>query len=128
MSNIFVISDTWFNRLIEDDPNENVVDRNEQIIQVWNNTIKKNDIVYVLGGFGIGDLYHIIIRLNGKIHFLNSYFNVDEKEFIESMKEYIDMSTDPTIKDRIIFDSNQIVILSNLDSILSYFPLEHLLE
>ena len=124
MSNIFVISDTWFNRLIEDDPNENVVDRNEQIIQVWNNTIKKNDIVYVLGGFGIGDLYHIVIRLNGKIHFLNSYFNVDEKEFIETMKEYIDMSTDPTIKDRIIFDSNQIVILSNLASILSYFPLE----
>ena len=33
MSNIFVISDTWFNRLIKDDPNENVVDRNEQIIQ-----------------------------------------------------------------------------------------------
>ena len=50
MSNIFVISDTWFNRLIEDDPNENVVDRNEQIIQAWNSTIKKNDIVYVLGG------------------------------------------------------------------------------
>ena len=43
MSNIFVISDTWFNRLIEDDPNENVVDRNERIIQVWNNTIKKNE-------------------------------------------------------------------------------------
>ena len=124
MSNIFVISDTWFNRLIEDDPNENVVDRNEQIIQVWNNTIKKNDIVYVLGGFGIGDLYHIVIRLNGKIHFLNNYFNADEKEFIENMKEYIDMSTDSTIKDRIIFDSNQIVILSNLDSILSYFLLE----
>ena len=34
MSNIFVISDTWFNRLIEDDPNENVVDRNEQIISL----------------------------------------------------------------------------------------------
>ena len=86
MSNIFVISDTWFNRLIEDDPNENVVDRNEQIIQVWNNTIKKNDIVYVLGGFGIGDLYHIVIQLNGKIHFLNNCFNADEKEFIENMK------------------------------------------
>ena len=40
------------------------------------------------------------------------------------MKEFIDMSTDSTIRDRIIFDSNQIVVLSNLDSILSYFPLE----
>ena len=123
MSNIFVISDTWFNRLIEDDPHENVVDRNEQIIQAWNSTIKKNDIVYVLGGFGIGDLYHIVIRLNGKIHFLNNCFNTDEKEFIKNMKESIDMSTDSTIRDRIIFDSNQIVVLSNLDSILSYFHL-----
>ena len=124
MSNIFVISDTWFNRLIEDDPNENVVDRNEQIIQAWNITIGKNDIVYVLGGFGIGDLYHIIIRLNGKIHFLNNCFNADEKEFIKNMKESIDMSTDSTIRDRIIFDNNQIAVLSNLDSILSYIPLE----
>ena len=124
MSNIFVISDTWFNRLIKDDPNENVVDRNEQIIQAWNSTIKKTDIVYVLGGFGIGDLYHIIIRLNGKIHFLNNCFNADEKEFIKNMKESIDMSTDSTIRDRIIFDNNQIAVLSNLDSILSYFPLE----
>ena len=120
MSNIFVISDTWFNRLIEDDPNENVVDRNEQIIQVWNNTIKKNDIVYVLGGFGIGDLYHIVIQLNGKIHFLNNCFNEDEKEFVKNMKEFIDMSTDSTIRDRVVFDSNQIVVLSNLDSILSF--------
>ena len=124
MSNIFVISDTWFNRLIEDDPNENVVDRNEQIIQVWNSAIEKNDIVYVLGGFGISDLYHIVIRLNGKIHFLNNCFNADEKEFIKNMKESIDMSTDSTIRDRIIFDNNQIAVLSNLDSILSYFPLE----
>ena len=123
MPNIFVISDTWFNRLIKDDPNENVVDRNEQIIQAWNSTIKKTDIVYVLGGFGIGDLYHIIIRLNGKIHFLNNCFNADEKEFIKNMKESIDMSTDSTIRDRIIFDNNQIAVLSNLDSILSYFPL-----
>ena len=108
MSNIFVISDTWFNRLIEDDPNENVVDRNEQIIQAWNITIGKNDIVYVLGGFGIGDLYHIVTRLNGKIHFLNNCFNADEKEFIKNMKESIDMSTDSTIRDRVVFDSNQI--------------------
>ena len=62
MSDIFVVSDTWFNRLLKDDPNENVVDNNDFIIQMWNEKVKPGDIVYVLGGFGIGDLYHILAR------------------------------------------------------------------
>lgn len=123
MPRTFVISDTWFNRLLEDDPNVNVVDNNEHIIENWNNTVNRDDIVYVLGGFGVGDLYQILVRLNGKIHFLNNYFNNDEKSFIDDMKKCIQACSDQSFKTRISFESGQIAVLPKLDAVLSYFPL-----
>ncbi len=124
MPSIFAISDTWFNRPLEDDPNVNVVDNNEHIIQNWNETVGKDDVVYVLGGFGIGDLYNVLVRLNGEIHFLNNYFNNDEKEFIKTMMNAVKNSSDVDFKKRIFFENNQILILNNSDAVLSYFPLE----
>ena len=124
MPNTFVISDTWFNRLREDDPNINVVDSNEHIVQCWNDTVNKFDKVYVLGGFGIGDLYHILVKLNGEIHFLDNFFNEDEKTSISEMRKCIKKSSDLELKNRIYFDNDQIIVLNKLDSILSYFPLE----
>lgn len=124
MSKVFVISDVWFNRLFGDDPNLKVVENNEQLIQKWNSTVGKDDVVYVLGGFGICELYHIAIRLNGKIHFLNNYFNSDEKSFIKEMKDAIRNSSDPEIGNKFCFETNQIIILKEFDSIISYFPLE----
>lgn len=124
MPNIFAISDTWFNRLLEDDPNANVIDNNDHIIESWNEVVNKDDKIYVLGGFGIGDLYHIITRLNGEIHFLDNYFNDEERNFLEGLHETIEKSSDPTLKNRIIFEHNQILALKHVDSILSYFPLE----
>ena len=123
MSKIFVISDTWFNRLLVDDPNENVVDNNEHIIQNWNETVKKNDKVYVLGGFGIGDLFHILVRLNGEIHFLDNYFNEEEKGFINELKKCVNQSGDIDFKDKIYFENSQVIVLNKLDAVLSYFPL-----
>lgn len=123
MPSIFAISDTWFNRLLVDDPNENVVDNNEHIIQNWNETVKKGDIVYVLGGFGIGDLYHILVRLNGEIHFLDNYFNDDEIMFMNDMKDAVEKSSDIDMKNRIIFENNQVAVLKDYDAFLSYFPL-----
>ena len=123
MSKIFVISDTWFNRLLVDDPNENVVDNNEHIIQNWNETVKKNDKVYVLGGFGIGDLFHILVRLNGEIHFLDNYFNEEEKGFINELKKCVNQSSDIDFKDKIYFENSQVIVLNKLDAVLSYFPL-----
>ena len=124
MPSIFAISDTWFNRLMVDDPNENVVDNNEHMIQVWNETVSPEDKVYVLGGFGICDLYNIIVRLNGEIHFLNNYFNVDEISYMSDLKDAVKKSSDPNFKDRIIFEENQIVVLPEEDVVLSYLPLE----
>ena len=124
MPSIFAISDTWFNRLLDDDPNENVVDNNDHIIQVWNETVSPGDKVYVLGGFGIGDLYHILTRLQGEIHFLDNYFNKDEKSFITNLKDNVKKSSDPDLKTKIIFEKNQVMVLPNEDAVLSYFPLE----
>lgn len=124
MPSIFAISDTWFNRLREDDPNVNVVDNNDHIIQCWNETVNKDDKVYVLGGFGIGDLYHILVRLNGEIHLLANYFNNDEKMFLNTMMDAVRKSSDIELKSRIIFEHAQILTLNDLDVVLSYFPLE----
>lgn len=124
MPSIFAISDTWFNRLLVDDPNENVVDNNDHIIQVWNETVNPSDKVYVLGGFGIGDLYHIVIQLKGEIHFLDNYFNDDERTSINMMKDMIIKSCDPKLRQKIIFEKNQMMVLPDNDVVLSYFPLE----
>lgn len=123
MPSIFAISDTWFNRLLEDDPNANVVDNNEHIIQCWNEKVNKDDKVYVLGGFGIGDLYHILVRLNGEIHFLANYFNDDEKNFLNTMKEAVEKCSDPEFKSRIFFEYKQITTINELDVVLTYLPL-----
>jgi len=124
MPKVYAISDTWFNRLLDDDPNANVIDNNDHMIDCWNDIVNKDDVVYVLGGFGIGDLYHILVRLNGQIHFLDNYFNDDERQFIQAMKECVNKSSDIGIKERIVFEPCQIKVLNDLDAVLSYFPLE----
>ena len=124
MPKIFAISDTWFNRLLDNDKNLNVVDNNNNIINNWNDLVDKNDIVYVLGGFGIADMYHILVQLNGKIHFLSSYFNNDEIESMSMLKASVEKSCDIELKERIHFDNKQIVVLNELDAVLSYFPLQ----
>ena len=90
MPKIFVISDTWFNRVLNDGPDVDTVDSNESIIFNWNTIVTPDDTVYVLGGFGILDLYNIVIQLKGNIHFLNNVFNPDEEMYIENVKESIE--------------------------------------
>lgn len=124
MPNTFVVSDVWFNRIFSDDKNLSVVDNNENIIDAWNSVVRKEDKVYVLGGLGICDLFHILIRLNGEIHILNNYFNSDEKTFMNELKDAIQRSSDVEIKEKFCFEDNQIVILNELDSVLSYLPLQ----
>ena len=124
MPNIFVISDTWFNRLLVNEPNANVVETNEHIVKNWNETVSKEDKVYILGGLGIGDLYHILIAMHGEIHILNNIFNEDEKMYLQEMKEAIAKSSDPSIANKFVFEDNQILVLNELDSVLSYYPIE----
>lgn len=123
MSKIFVTSDTWFNR-----PNGKYLDLttdeyNKILTENWNKTVGKKDIVYILGGIGISDIYQILIKLNGEIHILNNYFSEDEKYFIEILKKSVDLSVDRKLKNKIIFEETQILTLADEDVILSYFPL-----
>lgn len=124
MHKTFVISDTWFNRnLIDTDVS--VSDINNAIISAWNCVVDDSDDVYVLGGFGISDLYNIVVRLKGRIHFLDNYFNVDEHKSIEDLNENVQKSGDINIINRIVFEHKQIMILNEFDIILSYFPLNN---
>ena len=65
--NIFVTSDVWFNRPIGDFSFMTNEEYNNMLIDNWNNAVSKGDVVYVLGGFGIGDCYDIVLKLNGEI-------------------------------------------------------------
>lgn len=123
MVNVFVVSDTWFNRLLTDDKDTNVIEKNNRIIESWNEVVDLNDTVYVLGGFGISDLYNIVVRLNGRICFLDNYFNADEKKFITDMMTAVEKSGDDGLKRRITFESKQILSVDIYDSVFSYYPL-----
>ena len=123
MKSIFITSDVWFNRPIGEFSFMTNEEYNNMIIDNWNSTVDMGDIVYVLGGFGIGDCYDIILKLNGEIHFLNSVFSQSDRDFRNCLKEGVDNSVNKEITKRIVFENNQILALSKEDCVLSYFPL-----
>lgn len=120
---VFVTSDLWFNRPNGFFSSMTNDEYNNMIIDNWNNVVCNSDVVYVLGGFGIGYCYDIILKLNGEIHFLNSVFKNTDNEFINSIRECVENSVDINLKKRIIFEDNQILTMQDIDCILSYFPL-----
>lgn len=119
----FVTSDLWFNRPMGDFSFMTNDEYNNMIIDNWNETVGKHDIVYVLGGFGIGDCYDIVLKLNGEIHFLNSVFTPSDDIFMDWIKSGVKNSVNKELSKRIIFESNQIIALPDVDCVLSYFPL-----
>ena len=96
--NIFVTSDVWFNRPIGEFSFMTNEEYNNMVIDNWNNTVNKNDIVYVLGGFGIGDCYDFVLKLNGEIHFLNSVFGKSDRNFRNVMRDSVENSVDLLLK------------------------------
>ena len=120
---IFVTSDLWFNRPMGDFSSMTNEEYNNMVIDNWNDIVGKNDIVYVLGGFGIGDCYDIVVKLNGEIHFLNFVFTHSDSVFMEAIKNGVKNSVNKRLVNKIIFESNQIIALSDEDCVLSYFPL-----
>jgi calcineurin-like phosphoesterase family protein len=121
--NVFITSDIWFNRPIGEFSFMTNEEYNNMIIDNWNSTVDMGDIVYVLGGFGIGDCYDIILKLNGEIHFLNSIFTQSDSNFRNLIKENVKYSVDVDLAKRIVFESDQILAIPNIDCVLSYFPL-----
>ena len=123
MGKTFVISDTWFNRPYDKHYGENHLDYNKKIITKWNDVVSEDDTVYVLGGFGIGDIYDSVFQLNGEIIFLNTFFSDDEIESKNNLINFINKSINKSLKDKIIFSQNQVEILKDKDVVLSYFPI-----
>ena len=121
--NIFVTSDVWFNRPMGELSYMTNEEYNNMIIDNWNTTVTNDDIVYVLGGFGLGDCYDIVLKLNGEIHFLNSVFNISDSVFMNAIKEGVENSVNKDLPKRIFFESDQIIAIPKEDCILSYFPL-----
>ena len=124
MGKTFVISDTWFNRPCEENYGEKHLEYNRNIIYQWNSVVSEDDIVYVLGGFGICDLYDIVFELNGNIVFLNTFFSEDEMEARNNLVECITHSINfDSLSKKVSFSNNQFEILPDEDVVLSYFPL-----
>ena len=121
--NIFAISDVWFNRPIGGFSNMSNDEYNNMIIDNWNKSVSDDDVVYVLGGFGIGDCYDIILKLKGEIHFLNSVFCYSDTIFRNTIEENIKNSVNVELTKRIFFENNQILAIPRVDCVLSYFPL-----
>lgn len=120
---VFVTSDLWFNRPMGEFSYMTNEEYNNMIIDNWNSIVNKNDIVYVLGGFGIGDCYDIVLRLNGEIHFLNSIFTDSDRIFMNAIKNGVVNSVNKRLVNKIFFENNQIITLPEFDCVLSYFPL-----
>ena len=73
MSNVWFTSDThfWHKNVIEycQRPFESVEEMNETLIKNWNDRVKKNDTIYILGDFCFGtkeQCIEILGRLNGQ--------------------------------------------------------------
>lgn len=75
---IYVTSDTHFNHdkpfLYEPRGFSSIQEMNETLVKNWNETVSKNDIVYVLGDFFLGTDYDFIKdtieKLNGNIYLI----------------------------------------------------------
>lgn len=97
---------------------------NRNIISKWNDVVSYDDTVYVLGGFGICDIYDSVLELKGKIVFLNTFFSDDEKEAKDNLIKCIAHSINlESMSERIVFSDNQFELLTDKDVVLSYFPL-----
>ena len=60
--------DDFINEHMNDYYNEAILEHNEALKQIWNNTIKENDAVIILGDFSLGntkDTMEILNQLNG---------------------------------------------------------------
>ena len=124
MGKTFAISDIWFNRPCEEDYGKNHIEYNKNAISKWNETVSDGDTVYVLGGFGICDIYDPVFQLNGKLVFLNNFCSSDEIEAVERLKTFGGRSVfGDSFSEKVEFSDRQVLILYDKDVVLSYFPL-----
>lgn len=66
-------------------PFADVCEMDKTMINNWNNTVSKNDDVYILGDFGV---YNYTKYLNGRLHLIKG--NYERNEDHEYLKQYFD--------------------------------------
>lgn len=67
-------------------PFSSVEEMNEKLIENWNKTVRKNDIVYILGDFafcGIDKMKEIVTKLNGEKRFVKGNHDPSLKKLLE---------------------------------------------
>ena len=91
---VFFTSDTHFghSNIIEysNRPFKNIEEHDEGLIEKWNKSVGRGDLVYHLGDFALSAPKHaknILRRLNGQIHFI--YGNHDKR--LKKDKEFLGM-------------------------------------
>jgi len=123
LKKIFAISDLWLNRPFGKHYGVNHLEYNRNVIEKWNETVSEDDTVFILGGFGICDLYNYLYLMKGNIVFLNNFYSKDERESISNIQKFISERGRERLFERITFNPNQIIVLYDKDVVLSYFPL-----
>jgi len=109
MAEIFFTSDHHFGHenIIKfcNRPFENVKEMDQTLIERWNEKIKKNDIVYHLGDFGLTYKEHletILKQLNGKIHLISGNHEsaaIQNSKYFKWIKDYHELKVkDPDCK------------------------------
>ena len=114
MSKIFYVADTHFGHAnvirYDNRPFKNIEEMDETLINNWNNVVKKEDIVYILGDFcwkKENEWIDILDRLNGKKVLIRG--NHDLKQMSSKLKNKFE-----DIKDyKEIYDNGTKVILSH---------------
>ncbi len=88
----FIIADTHFGHeniiKYENRPFNNVEEMNDRLIQLWNSTVSKDDLVYVLGDFTLSRrkviISELVKKLNGrKVLIMGNHDTRKPKDFIE---------------------------------------------
>ena len=87
---IYFIADTHFSEdniiSYENRPFENSTEMNEEIISRWNDVVKEEDSVYILGDFGAdGHEASILNQLNGNKYLVKGNHDVQSNEYYRSV-------------------------------------------
>lgn len=106
---------------------DNVDKMNSKIIEIWNKTIKKDDVVYHLGDFSAGKLPQVrekFSKLNGTIRMIPG----NHDWWIGELKKNLMMGKNPVTsngKDVSILPPIHELIISNIDKVEYGFPKDH---
>lgn len=107
---VFFTSDTHFNHkkaLAFRKNFQSLEEMDETLIRLWNDVVKKNDLVYHLGDFafarGQGVVKSLLNRLNGQVHLILGNHDRDMNVEDKSLFQYVGMAKYIKVQDQRIY-------------------------